>query len=580
MKVPITTYDQLREHLSSLGDPPTDCVRVYRGQTKDYGSMLPSGLRPGAARRDPVWHYWSALACRELLAPSSRIVPSEDEAVWIEAIAQHYGPGSNFLDVTRSLDVALWFAFHEVRSVSASHEMRAEGASDPTRAIRLFEQWWEYHRSSERPSGYLYVFDVREWDGTGCPAHGQLLDLSSRPILSKSSRISAQAACLLAGDSAVDSGSLKAFLRHEPIPVAFPMDGAPRLDEPADAMFPDPSQDPWYDLFLTIPLTWVVNGGAGRLKLSRPLPVPCYRYQSDEKTRQVLVRPKLITPSPVYPVVVDDLSIRLTSTLSGTRAFSAKDATRMLFEAPVLSWLLRISTDSWNPGILGTDLPVAVEATDLIDCSRSERVSLTNVFMEFSPLENTDWYRIRGPEPDVQSLRALWLVLHDDRFGLYLFPQRIGPNGVELVHAGPFEFRFDEQAHTFWSCDLGKSFWVKSEWKSLRDKAFWIALAILRSLSAAVKADPFALSQTRQADGTLTITVPLRQAIAQLKGVVESNSEIQWYLIRSFLNNEPFFPGTGGQYLGTLSFGSSVPWEQVDPRDLRRLITETLPRES
>jgi hypothetical protein len=412
LKVPITTYRQLREHLSDLGNPPTGYVRVYRGQTKDHGSMLPSGLRAGGARRDPVWHYWSALASRELLGAPDQLVSSADEAVWIEAIAQHYGPGSNFLDVTHSLDVALWFALHEARPVSASHEMGPDIPSEPAQGIPLIEQWWEYRRWSDRLGGYLYVFDVPEWDGTGSPVHGQLLDLSYRPILSKSSRIKAQAACVVAADSAIDSGDLTSFLRHEPILVALPMDGAPRLDESADMMFPDPSQDPWYDLFLSIPLTWVVAGGKGRLELGRPLPVTCYRYQSNDKTREVLARPKCITPNPVYPVVADDLSMSITSTSSGVRRFHAQDATRILFEAPVLNWLLRVGSEKWNPGILGSDLTDAVEAVNLIDSSLSERVALTNVFMEFSPLENTDWYRIRGTEPDVQSLRALWLVVH------------------------------------------------------------------------------------------------------------------------------------------------------------------------
>jgi FRG domain len=149
LKVPITTYRHLREHLSKLGDPPTGYVRVYRGQTKDYGSLLPSGLRSGTARRDPVWHYWSALASRELLGAPDRLVSSEAEAVWIEAIAQHYGPGSTFLDVTRSLDVALWFALHEPRPISATHEMGPDRPLEPVQRIPLIEQWWEYQRWSD-----------------------------------------------------------------------------------------------------------------------------------------------------------------------------------------------------------------------------------------------------------------------------------------------------------------------------------------------------------------------------------------------------------------------------------------------
>lgn len=578
MNVPINTYRELSEYLSNLGAPRSGYVRVYRGQTKDYMSILPTGLRPGAARRDPVWRYWSALASRELLSPEDRAVPSEEEAVWVEAIAQHYGPGSTFLDVTRSLDVALWFALHESRPISASHEIGPDGSSEPTQDIPLIEQCWEYVRRPENPRGYLYVFDLPEWDGTGSPAHGQLLDLSSRPTLSKSSRIRAQHACLLAADPAINSGNLAAFLRDKPIPVSLPMDGAPCLDALTDAMFPDPTQDPWYDLFLSIPLTWLVDGGAGRLKLGRPLPVTCYRYQLDHKTREVLARLKFITPNPVYPAVVDDLSISLTNASSDVRQFCGEDATRILFEAPVLSWLLRVSQEMWNPAILRTDLADAVEAGDLIDCSQRERIGLTNVFMEFSPLENTDWYRITGAEPDVQLLRALWLVSHDDCFGLYLFPQQIGANGPEIAHRGPFEFSFDQRFGTLWRRDPGKACLVKSEWKSLRDRTFWIALSILRALSPAAKADPFALSQTRQDDGTYAITVPIRRAIAQLRRVVESRSNREWYVARNPVNEDPFFPGIGGPYVGTLRFDAQVPWAQIDPRLVQRLIAETLPR--
>ncbi len=533
----------------------------------------------GALGRDPVWHYWSALASRELLAAQDRAAFSEEEAVWIEAIAQHYGPGSPFPDVTRSLDVALWFALHEARRICASHEIGPNGPSEPTRDIPLIEQWWEYQRWSEHPGGCLYVFDVTEWDGTGSPAHGQLLDLSSRPILSKSSRIRAQAACLLAADSAINCGSLAPWLRGDPILVSWPMDGASGLDSLTDLMFPDPSKDSWYDLFLSIPLTWLVDRGTGRLRLARPLPVSCYRYQLDDKTREVLARPKFIAPNPVYPAVVDDLSISLTSASSGMRKFCGEDATRILFEAPVLSWLLRISPEMWNPAILSTDLTDAVEAIDLIDRSQRERIGLTNVFMEFSPLENTDWYRIRQAEPDVESLRALWLVSHDDCFGLYLFPQRVGANGPELVVAGPFEFSFDERSGTLWRRDPGKTFLVKSEWTSLRDKAFWIALSMLRALSPAAKTDPSAISQTRQDDGTYTITVPVRRAIAQLRRVVESRSGRQWYVARNPLNEAPFFPGTGGPYVGTLLFDAQVPWAQIDPRFVHRLIAEKVPRD-
>ena len=185
--------------------------------------------------RDPIWQYCAMAFAREL-SPRTGTAPDED-SVWTEAIAQHYGPGSPLLDVTRSLDIALWFALHERRPVSAEHLVGPPGQPDKARDIPLKETWWEYRQSTA--SGYLYVFDVLEWPGSNVPAHGSLLDLSSHRILSKSTRIEAQAACLVAGDPSMNRGDLRDFYVCEPIPVS-PQHagGARRINDLTDVLFP------------------------------------------------------------------------------------------------------------------------------------------------------------------------------------------------------------------------------------------------------------------------------------------------------------------------------------------------------
>src|ERR1700674_1885818 len=94
MKYALATYRELAEELAKLPTPASGRVRVYRGQTKDFGVMLPTGLRPGAGERDPIWRYFAMAVSKELSRGASSS-PAND-SVWIEAIAQHYGPGSPF----------------------------------------------------------------------------------------------------------------------------------------------------------------------------------------------------------------------------------------------------------------------------------------------------------------------------------------------------------------------------------------------------------------------------------------------------------------------------------------------------
>lgn len=242
-----TGYQELVEELERLRSPLQGRIRVFRGQRKDFGKMLPTGLRGNPIRSEAVWWLYSMHVAQNILSSAGVEQPVSDLdmlAFGVQAVAQHYGPGSRFLDVTYSLEVALWFALHVSEQFDA-----VMVPSDPSRL--LFEpdlikyQTCTRHHPCE--TGWLCIFDVPQWDREMLPPHGALIDLRAKDapqVLASSERIRVQQACLLAADPNVNGGDLASFYACPPIPVARPMVGVSRLDMPTDEMFPGPSRDP------------------------------------------------------------------------------------------------------------------------------------------------------------------------------------------------------------------------------------------------------------------------------------------------------------------------------------------------
>lgn len=54
----VRAYGELTDRLSKLAKPMLGQMRVYRGQTRDFPRMLPTGLReqPGAKGNHSIWH--------------------------------------------------------------------------------------------------------------------------------------------------------------------------------------------------------------------------------------------------------------------------------------------------------------------------------------------------------------------------------------------------------------------------------------------------------------------------------------------------------------------------------------------
>jgi hypothetical protein len=81
---------------------------------------------------------------------------------------RHYGPGTHLLDVTRALDVALWFALHEATTDKLINTRFVNtDPANPGPGLDRQDDWTSYSKWGESP-GMLYIFDVPK-NGRGNP---------------------------------------------------------------------------------------------------------------------------------------------------------------------------------------------------------------------------------------------------------------------------------------------------------------------------------------------------------------------------------------------------------------------------
>src|ERR1700691_3534391 len=170
MSAPIVRYAELLKRLSRLPETGPDHVRVFRGQTSYHPKMLPSGLRPNGIFRKHIWRSYMQAIAFGMPRASSEVADSPLFNIWIEAMAQHYGTGSRFLDVTCQLEIALWFALHEAQEevrwepTTTPHPFREVqrlfgGKVEASTEVLVAHRTTRYSPMTDR-AGWLYVFDV------------------------------------------------------------------------------------------------------------------------------------------------------------------------------------------------------------------------------------------------------------------------------------------------------------------------------------------------------------------------------------------------------------------------------------
>jgi hypothetical protein len=622
MQKPITSYAALQKVIENLGPPAPGMRRVFRGQTANYTKMLPTGMRHGVVPWDAIWRHCSIVLARDLAGLS----PEEDSSpelsvysIWVQALAQHYGPGSTFLDVTASPDVALWFALHaatdeEVLEAPKSANRleialdypvaddkarqliqnlllvekddrvdNVPGALVIRKPIPMVELRTRYRRHEQGP-GWFYVFDVPEWDGTLELHRGELIDLAHAPgTLALSKRMQVQSACLLRADPAAKQDNLWDLLRvGTPFPVSWPIEDAPSVNQTTEEMFPDPSADPWYQRFLALPLVLGRHPDVQTpFRWVRPLPVTVYLSDRPAGAMSTLDCATLLDPPIALPMLAGSqpptarcISAWMYRGSSAPPALQVRDATPILLQGPLLQAVPTADGQAWNHGVLYADMADSVENLAFTETPVSNPVSLTNVLFEFSPLERAGWERIGQPGGEMKLLRALWLLRNETRFAVQLFYQLLpihdAKNGFESFSVeGPFRYEFISEIGRFhMQAEDGMAVEVTGRYAA--DKPFFLALALLRALSPNAKAEPWFVSETQSEDGTWQYVFPVRDTAALLEElsiysigrVYQMKDALLQSLLQNMVSNEPFFFGPS-TILGHVQAESTVPWPRI-----------------
>lgn len=115
--IPVGSYSELQQQIANLPPSPEGKVRLFRGQTRDYGTLFSSlgrvrATRPGAEAFDMDMRHLhikgSVLIVLGDLLKLPQVSPSDirvsaADFVMAEALVQHYGYQTRYIDVSPSV---------------------------------------------------------------------------------------------------------------------------------------------------------------------------------------------------------------------------------------------------------------------------------------------------------------------------------------------------------------------------------------------------------------------------------------------------------------------------------------------
>lgn len=450
MSTIVRSRAELDAKLAALPPPAAGFVRTFRGQTQRYPKLLSTRHRAPRGKRDRAWGVYAHLLARrigQVPAGTSEegYATLDDVLYWFEAIKQHYGPGSPFIDVTHSVDVALWFALHQSRWIETQNFV-GPGTRAGVDLFPVARRWLAYQPITE--TGWFYVLDVPQRADSLSLSHGAFVDLRQEApaAFGSSTRIQAQHACLVLGDDAVNGGDLSNFLVCAPMEVAVAVaEDAAWLGD-MHALFPPPEQDPWYARFLDMPHSWDLDGdGSLQSFLAPPLDITLYAPNgapTEEEMRQARAR-FYVLPSPLvlnYLLANDAAPAEL------------KDAIGVILEGPILLATPPLDTGQWNEEALWKGVAQTAPIHDRTTGVELASIPLDNVLFEFSPLERADWDRF-GSDETMELMRGVWLRRQGAGFEVWLVQQQ----GHEPEVMGGFHVIYDAEKQGIGVCKPGEA---------------------------------------------------------------------------------------------------------------------------
>jgi hypothetical protein len=249
---------------------------LYRGQLVDYGSETATGMRTSFNRHGcspammVTWEHYAEFVLRHLL-PDPNVIEGIELP---QAVLQHYGWRSFFLDASTSPAVSAWFAGHSW-SGGRTWELVEDCFEDPVILSR--------HRASYEAAegiGFIFVLSVHELRRAGFHIH----DLSvlqagdSRPLLQRAQLVGPLHRDLPRSCVAARIAAPRTVMR------AF---AAERGYCATEDLFPGPARDPILGRFLSLPWTQLgVPGQVSKLNLefyARVIELPEYHHQALRK---------------------------------------------------------------------------------------------------------------------------------------------------------------------------------------------------------------------------------------------------------------------------------------------------------
>jgi hypothetical protein len=576
----VASYSELKAALKTLPNVEAGKVRVFRGQTCDYPTLLPRALRPAkggqAIQKQVVWLCYSQILYHSLLpeflqkSGETTMEMLQAFGLWVHAVAQHYGPGSDFLDVTHSVEVALWFALHEIQTHHGSGVIGPPGAPDPMRDHPMLVELVSYAPCHE--PGYLYVFDLPKWDGESVAPLGAVVDVAEAPIIfSSSKRMQAQAACLVYcrndKQQHLDLKTLR--VPGTPIQVQRPMAGLGGLDRRVPDLFPSPEQDPWYARLLSVPMCYAPDPAPPRLQKCIPVTV-YFDPENAEYVRELRFRNWIVSPPLLHRWVEGAAHNAPASDVIQLVAQAAP----IILEAPMVFPYPPGDSDLWHQGLLASDIPDSCMTYNLATQLPEMAVPLNNVLFEFSPLEKSHWEKVVKDNAPMNVLRGVWLRRqpNQDEIEAGLFYQNLP--GEDPNNFVAFRLRYDPALGEFvlMTAQGKPPLRISQNADIAREiiKPIFVALMLLRHLSTKVKPDPSPAAKMGIVESgqekSLFILGCCGDAARLFR--VPAAPHRDWFVIRD--SGHPEEPFTSSrQTAGVLELKSNLPFNKI-PMDAIR----------
>jgi FRG domain len=528
----ITSLAALQEAVNALPPVPPGKVRVFRGQTDNYKTISPSSYRNPIAFGG-VWLNYSRSLLSDIEPDPAAGIPAlqelQTQTLWLEAIAQHYGSGSWYLDVTHSIECAAWFALHRGTGTTENRHPKANGLAAGPETAEV--KWLTYSRAVE--PGYFYVFDVDSWDATkGNLPELALVDLSRAPEPFRTPRMLAQQGCLIRTGESEEYDLLKRKAIADPLRIGWPMTGSEIVNRSVGEMFPEPAVDDWYRRFLSVPM--MPEAKSGPLSLQTPLPVTRYRGESEAYNAKLDEMDWFLDP-PLVHDVLRKVEKDATDTEQGRlQKDMIAAATPIVIEASVFYILPKAESNLWNHELLVSDLSDSVKSW-AEDGAEAGDVNLTNVLFQFSPLEQAFWER--AGEQTRTLRRGLWLYRQGGNFIAAQVAQDFP--GTELKVWPAAVIMFDKEKRRLVcrrATEAAEAPVEELTTVPVLAKAVFCGLHLLRSMAPQwkIEARPFQYCVPIPDDGTYEsyFKIGMVDDVARLRRVHGPDGVPDWFVVR------------------------------------------------